>query len=92
MSSLYEFKAQTILEEGRTTQAAINEIGIWLPTIGFPNLPEELIVIFLISCENNILATQKTIMAYFRIKNAAPDMFDNRDILNEDLKKTMDVM
>jgi hypothetical protein len=92
MSSNYQFKAKTIIGEGRTTQAAVDEIKNWLVEASLPQLSEELTVLFLTSCKNDIAATQCTIKAYFRIKSEAPELFNDRDIDREDLTKAMKTM
>jgi hypothetical protein len=92
MSSNYQFKAETIIGEGRTTQAAVDEIKNWLVEASLPQISEELTVLFLTSCKKDIAATQCTIKAYFRIKSDAPEMFNDRDIDREDLTKAMKTM
>lgn len=92
MSLPYEFKAKTIIEEGRTTEKLTQEIRDWLSTTNIPKLQDETIVLFLLSCQNNIEETKKTILAYFRIKSEAPEIFQNRDMNNEVLKKAMKVV
>jgi hypothetical protein len=92
MSSNYQFKAETIIGEGRTTQAAVDEIKNWLVEASLPQISEELIVLFLMSSKNDIAATQCTIKAYFRIKSDAPELFNDRDIDREDLAKAMKTM
>ncbi|KAJ3652496.1 hypothetical protein Zmor_018454 [Zophobas morio] len=88
----YGFKAQTIIDEGRTTQDAINEIKKWLSETKFPEIPEEMIALFLLSCQNVIKDTQRTIKAYFKLKSGAPEMFTGRDINNEELQKASRVV
>lgn len=93
MALPYEFKASTIVKQGRTTQQAIDEIQNWVPTEEkIPRIPDELVVLFLISCENNIEATKNTIKAYFRIKSEAPDIFNDRDVDSKDLQKATNTM
>ncbi|XP_068901033.1 retinaldehyde-binding protein 1-like [Tenebrio molitor] len=89
MCSNYQFKAETIIGEGRTTQAAVDEIKNWLVEASLPQISEELIVLFLTSCKNDIAATQCIIKAYFRIKSEAPELFNDRDIDREVLAKAM---
>lgn len=94
MSLQYKFSSKTIIEEGRTTKASIDEIQKWLPTETsfLPKVPDEFIVLFLISCNNDIELTKKTIKAYFRIKNRAPEIFSDRDMDRDDLQKIMKVI
>jgi hypothetical protein len=92
MCSNYQFKAETIIGEARTTKAAVEEIKNWLVEASLPQISEELTVLFFTSCKNDIAATQCTIKAYFRIKSDAPEMFNDRDIDREDLTKAMKTM
>jgi hypothetical protein len=88
----YKFQVKTIIEEGRTTQSALDEIKVWLSTTSLPQLQDEFIALFLSSCLNNVSETKNTIQAYFRIKNSAPDIFNNRDVDGDELKKATNVM
>ncbi|XP_044260789.1 uncharacterized protein LOC123008831 isoform X2 [Tribolium madens] len=92
MSLPYEFKAKTVVEEGRTSAVLIQEMKNWLSTTNLPQLQDESIVLFLLSCQNNVEETQKTIRAYFKIKSEAPEIFQNRDIDDEVLQKAMKVV
>jgi hypothetical protein len=89
----FKFKAETIIKEGRTTQSAVDEIKDWLKTTSLPLLQDEFVVLFLMSCKNNVSDTQDTIQAYFRIKKNAPHLFNHRDIdSDDDVRKGMKVM
>jgi hypothetical protein len=88
----YIFQAKTIIEEGRTTQSALDEIKVWLSTTSLPELQDEFITLFLLSCLNNVFETKNTIQAYFRIKNSAPEIFNDRDVDGDELKKATNVM
>ncbi|EFA04969.1 clavesin-1 [Tribolium castaneum] len=88
----YEYKAQTIVDEGRTSHALIQEVKNWLSTTDFPQLQDESIVLFLLSCQNNVEETQKTIRAFFKIKSESPDIFQNRDMDDEVLQRAMKVV
>ncbi|RZC33256.1 hypothetical protein BDFB_010368 [Asbolus verrucosus] len=92
MALPYEFSAETIIDEGRCTRRAVNEVRDWLLTTSLPEIPEELIVLFLLSCRNVVADTQSTIRAYFRIKSGAPEIFDGRDIDGESLKKAAETV
>lgn len=92
MALSYQFKAKEIIDQGRTTQAAIDDIKEWLTTTTIPQLPEELIVLFLLSCENNLNSVKNTIQAYFKIKSEAPEIFNDRDVDSDELKKASKVV
>ncbi|CAH1380881.1 unnamed protein product [Tenebrio molitor] len=88
----YKFQAKIIIEEGRTTQSALDEIKVWLSTTSLPQLQDEFIALFLSSCLNNVSETKNTIQAYFRIKNSAPEIFNDRDVDGDELKKATNVI
>ncbi|KYB26927.1 alpha-tocopherol transfer protein-like [Tribolium castaneum] len=92
MALQYQFKAKSIVDEGRTTQTAIDNVKEWLKNTKLPQLPEELIVLFLLSCQNNLNSVRNTIQAYFKIKNEAPEIFNSRDIDCDELKKARKVV
>ncbi|XP_044261385.1 uncharacterized protein LOC123009261 [Tribolium madens] len=92
MALQYHFKAKSIVDEGRTTQTAIDDVKEWLKNTKLPQLPDELIVLFLLSCQNDVHCVRNTIQAYFKIKNEAPEIFNSRDIDSEELKKARKVV
>ena len=92
MALPFQFKAETVISEKRTTQEALDTIKNWLKETTLPKIQDEFIILFLISCENDIDVTKKAIEAYFRIKNEVPQIFDNYDVSGEELKSIMDVM
>jgi hypothetical protein len=93
MTLQYKFKVETIINEGRTTQSAIDEVKDLLKTTSLPVLQDEFIALFLLSCQNHASHTKKTIEAYFRIKKTTPHIFNHRDIdSDDDVMKAMKVM
>ena len=88
----YEFDVKTLITDGRTNNKNVREIQRWLKTSSMPSLHVESIALFLISCDNDISATETTIKKFFKIKSEAPEIFNDRDIDNEILTKTREVM
>lgn len=89
----FSFTAQEIIKEGRTTQKAIDTIRIWLyETNHLPNIPDQMIVLFLLSCNNVIESTKNTIQAYYTCKRNGPELYDNRDIEIEELQRSLKVV
>lgn len=87
----YQFTAQNIIDEGRTTQEAIDEIKKWIiESDDLPkSIPEQMIVVFLLSCNNEIEATKATVKAYFYCKKNGPEIHDNRDLHLPDVAKAL---
>ena len=92
MSLPFRFTPKSIIADGRTTQSHIDTIKNWLNATTLPQLQEEFITLFLISCNNDIDATKGTIEGYFKIKKGAPQIFDNCNLDSEELKNIQKVM
>ncbi|XP_063924425.1 retinaldehyde-binding protein 1-like isoform X2 [Zophobas morio] len=92
MSLCYKFEAKTLIKEGRVSQNDVEEIKIWLQTTSIPQLHDELIALFLLSCQNDVASTQATIKQHFKIKGDAPEFFTERNVDSEVLKKAMNVI
>ncbi|CAH1380879.1 unnamed protein product [Tenebrio molitor] len=88
----YKFNVKTLIESGRTTQSALDEVRVWLTTTSLPELQDEFIALFLLSCRNNISNTRNAIQAYFKIKQEAPEIFSERDVDGDELKKATSVV
>lgn len=89
----YQFKAQSIIDAGRTTRTNIDVIRKWLSeNPGIPKLSDEQVVLFLLSCSNNINLTMKTILSYYKDKYNSPELFSNRDPTDETLISNFDVV
>lgn len=89
------FTPDELIDKGRTTRENIDIIRTWLSNLENKHLPEvqeELIVIFLLSCENDIPLTKNTILMYYQCKKGAPEIFDDRDMEREDIKKAMNTI
>ena len=91
MALPFRFNVKTIIEDGRTTERDINAIKTWLKTKSLPPLQEQFIVLFLLSCLNDLASVQNTIETYFKVKNEAPHIFNDCDLENTDMKKILSV-
>jgi hypothetical protein len=87
----YHFNSKTVIREGRVTQLAVDEIKNWLVSNVLLEVPEEMIVLFLMCRDSDITLTKETILAYFKIKNGAPEIFNDRDVDREELQKTLNM-
>ncbi|KAK4878816.1 hypothetical protein RN001_011322 [Aquatica leii] len=93
MSALtFGFTKNEIIEEKRVTEDKINNVRDWLMERSYPNLKDEQIIIFLVSCLNDLDLTKKTIKSYYAAKTDAPEMFTCRSVENEDLRQILDVI
>jgi hypothetical protein len=88
----YKFNVKTLIESGRTTQSVLDEVRVWLTTTSLPELQDEFIALFLLSCRNDISKTRNAIQAYFKIKQEAPEIFSDRDVDGDELKKATSVV
>ncbi|XP_056641317.1 alpha-tocopherol transfer protein-like isoform X2 [Diorhabda sublineata] len=94
MSLPYEFSAKEIILQGKTTKENIEVIKTWLLESGSDFVPtilcDELIVLFLLSCENNVENTKITITGHYEIKAGAPELFNNRNVSGADIQTVLD--
>ncbi|XP_063925063.1 alpha-tocopherol transfer protein-like isoform X2 [Zophobas morio] len=91
MALPFQFNVKTIIEDGRTTESDISAIKTWLKTTSLPPLQEQFIVLFLLSCSNDLASVRNTIEYYFKVKNEAPQIFNDCDLENTDMKKILSV-
>lgn len=80
----FEFETQCVIDSGRTKKNHINEIKAWLnENLQIPRQCDQQVVLFLLSCNNDIELTKKTILNYYKDKCNAPELFCNRDPADE---------
>lgn len=80
------FTAETIINDGRTTRQSIDDVTEWLKTQDLPDLSDEQIALFLLSCDNEYELTKNTIKAYFSAKKFGPEVFNDRDLNRPDIQ------
>uniref|UniRef100_A0A6P7GF42 Alpha-tocopherol transfer protein-like n=1 Tax=Diabrotica virgifera virgifera TaxID=50390 RepID=A0A6P7GF42_DIAVI len=92
----FKFSADDVIAEKRTTQGNINLIKRWLFAADEKYVPsklsDEFIVLFLLSCNNDIDVTKKTITAYYKLRKDAPELFDDRTSEREDIQKALNTL
>nr|CAH7758590.1 unnamed protein product [Callosobruchus chinensis] len=77
----YDFKADDIVKQRRTTRENIEELKKCITSN--PRLPpvsDEQVALFLIACKDNVEFAKETIEIYFRQRSSAPELFQDRDI------------
>lgn len=90
MAPIFGFTARDIIAEGRIEKLEIYDIRSWLFTQeDIPKLSDEQIVHFLLSCNRNKGATQRTIKEHFKIKRAAPQFFVRRSMDKDHIQRAL---
>lgn len=86
MALSFGFTAEEILQDNIVEQSDISKLKLWISTQkGIPNLTDEQIIGFILSCNKNQELAQKTITAYYSIKRKVPQFFSNRDVDRKDI-------
>lgn len=81
MKPFFDFTAQSMIDSGRLKRADVDDLKIWLKgQRDVPDLNDEQIVCFLLSCNNNQDATRTTIKSHYRYKKMLPEFFDDRSV------------
>ncbi|VEN62117.1 unnamed protein product [Callosobruchus maculatus] len=92
----FNYTAQDVIDQNRTKMEYINSIKDWLSMCNDklvpPVLQEQMIVQFLLSCDNDVEFTKTTISAFYRCKKAAPELHDDRDMRRPDIRTALNTM
>lgn len=92
----FNFTANDVINQKRTTKENIDAIKNWLFIDTEKCIPgkiqDELIVLFLLSCDNDIELTKKTVKAYYKYRKECPDIFDDRRMERKCLQKAFNTM
>ncbi|KAK4878814.1 hypothetical protein RN001_011320 [Aquatica leii] len=91
MSSTFGFTVSDVVKKGLTSEENVEIIKKWSKS-KWPQLTEEQIAVFLIACNNSQDLTKHTIESNIRIKNSSPNLFKNRNLDNENLRKISQAM
>lgn len=93
MKPQFKFNVQTVIDDGRVSREEIEEIRCWMQMEQeIPDLCDEQIALFLISCKRDINFTKNTIRANYRMKRNAPELFDSRDLERSDFLQQLQVL
>ncbi|KAF5284123.1 hypothetical protein FQR65_LT00123 [Abscondita terminalis] len=88
----YGFSYNQLIDKGTLIDCSkVETIKNWLCMDQLPQLTKEQIVLFLISCDDDVDFTKVTIKAYFSIKYNNNDVFNNRKVSDDDVQKALDV-
>lgn len=92
----FQWTPEDIIEEGRTTRENLETIRTWLSNLRDENLPpkiqDEMIVLFLLSCCNDIDLTKNTVISYYRCKKNGPEIYDDRNVEKADIKLALNTL
>lgn len=83
------FKAELLYSLGEVDGKSVDIINEWMSTTKIPALSDEQVILFLISCDNNVEFTKKTIEAYHQIKNSLHEVFTDRKLNGIDIQSAL---
>lgn len=96
MSLEYQFTPQEIVARGSISEENLNIIRNYVEHLDQKPVPkiiqDEMLVIFLISCENDIELTKKTITAFYECKKNGPEIFDDRNMQSSGIQQALNTM
>lgn len=92
----YQFTPQEIIAQGRTTEENLSVIRNYVEQLNQKPVPkkiqDEMLVLFLLSCKNDIELTKKTIVCFYECKRNGPEIFDDRNVQSTELQKVMNTV
>ncbi|XP_057658030.1 alpha-tocopherol transfer protein-like isoform X1 [Diorhabda carinulata] len=92
----YHFKTEDLVAEGRTSRENMEEIRTFVSNLDDKYVPtriqDEIILIFLISCANDVALTKKTILSYYYLKKHGPEIYDDRDLNRSDIQLALNTI
>ncbi|KAL3270859.1 hypothetical protein HHI36_021377 [Cryptolaemus montrouzieri] len=88
----FGFSARDIIQDKRVSQDEITEIRLWMLSVNLPVVSEETIVIYIVACKRDLDLTRRAIMAYYLCARKCPEIFDDRDVEQKDLRQAMDTV
>ncbi|XP_018571184.1 alpha-tocopherol transfer protein-like [Anoplophora glabripennis] len=92
----FQWTPEQIISEGRTTRENLETIRTWLSNLNDKNIPlnvqDEMIVLFLLSCCNDIQLTKNTVLAYYKCKKEGPEIYDDRNLERTDIKLALNTI
>lgn len=96
---VYDFSHQELLKNGRVDAEVFEQLRSWLKkdnnnnnNNAIPDLTDQQICLFQLACDNCLNGTKSCIQAYYRIKKAAPELFDNRDPQRPEQRHQLDML
>lgn len=92
----YEFTAQEIIKEGRTTEKHLIHIRRFIKHLNRKPIPkyiqDEILILFLIASKNNLTLTKSNIISFYQSKMDGPEIFDHRNVCNTDIQQALNTV
>lgn len=88
----FNFSSQEYYEKGLVNPQDVLTFKEFLKSEKLPNESDELIIIFLSACENDIEKAKKYAKINYEARKALPEVFDNRDLKNEKILKVWEII
>lgn len=96
MALYYHFTPQEIISQGRTTAENLKTIRNFVESLNQKPVPrhtqDETLILFLLSCDNDLELTKKTILSYYNSKRNCPEIFDGRNMNSSDIQNALNTM
>ncbi|KAK4878819.1 hypothetical protein RN001_011325 [Aquatica leii] len=87
----FNFTALQLIEYENLQEESIENIKKWCATQAIPQPTDELIALFLLSCNRDEERTKTTVIAYYRIKNKAVEIFNNRSVNLPEVQEVLQI-
>ncbi|KAK5638469.1 hypothetical protein RI129_012764 [Pyrocoelia pectoralis] len=85
----YGFTYRQYVEDNSVNEEDVTHVRNWCETQSLPLLSEEQTILFLLSCNNDVALTKRTIEIAFEIKRNSPEIFDNRKMSGDDIQRVL---
>lgn len=96
MELQYQFTPEEIIARGCVTEENLSLIRNYVENLNHKPVPklikDEALVLFLISCENDVELAKKTIISFYECKKNGPEIFDDRDMQNSGIQQALNTM
>lgn len=79
------YNMELLFQDNKVGLTDVENLRKFLLEENLPTLNDEQIVLFLLSCDNNIDFTKETIKSHYRIKMDHPKYFKNRSVDRPDI-------
>lgn len=92
----YKFTPEQIISQSRTTKEKLDAIRNFVTSLNQKPVPyfiqDELLILFLLSCKNDLELTKQTIVYHYQYKKNGAELFRNRSMSNEDIQTALSTM
>lgn len=92
MTLSFEFDIGKYYDSGKIQKTDVEKVREFLKSNEMPHESDEMIGVFLMACGNDVEKAQMYSSAHYRGRKALPEIFKNRKLDNDKLKKQWNVM